>query len=159
MKTETMKAAVEILAAQGEEVDLQYPGSITLARAGRIFVFGDANADFGGDVYASLDALEQGKAPDLITTPLSSEHDNPADVAQAITSAVDAYQQAQPPRFYVLNETDGILAHPDAMTREECDAFMVAFRQRFAAQGYYASAAGRIPASELRFKRIPEGDL
>lgn len=59
-------------------------------------------------------------------------------------------------RFYVLNETDGILAHPEPMTRAECDAFMVEFRERFAAQGFYASCKGRIPISELRLKRIPE---
>ena len=62
-------------------------------------------------------------------------------------------------RFYVLNETDGILAHPEPMTRAECDAFMVEFRKRFAAQGYYASCKGRIPISEIRLKRIPEDEV
>jgi hypothetical protein len=59
------------------------------------------------------------------------------------------------PLFYIFNETDGIVAWPEPMTRAECDRFMVEFRERFRQQGYYASAAGRIPISELRFQRIP----
>jgi len=62
-------------------------------------------------------------------------------------------------KYYVLNETDGILADPNPMTREECDAFMTAFRQRFIHQGYYASVNGRIPIAEVRLKRIPEEEL
>ena len=58
--------------------------------------------------------------------------------------------------YYVFNETDGLMAHPDPMTRVECEAFMAEFRQRFARQGYYASCAGRIPVSELRLSLIPE---
>ncbi len=61
--------------------------------------------------------------------------------------------------YYVLNETDGVLAHPEPMTHGDAAEFMVQFRLRFAKQGYYASAAGRIPVSELRLKRIPEAEL
>jgi hypothetical protein len=63
------------------------------------------------------------------------------------------------PLYYVFNETDGILAHPEPMTRAEADQFMIQFRERFAAQGYYASSRGRIPIAELRLKRIPEDEL
>lgn len=58
--------------------------------------------------------------------------------------------------YYVWNETDRILAHPEPMTRAQCDEFMAAFRQRFAAQGYYAAASGRIPISELQLHLIPK---
>jgi len=159
MKLDTMKVAVEILKEHGEEVELEYPGTINLHRAGRIYVFGDANDAFGGDAYANWKAYEKGAAPDPLTTPLRSTHDNPVEVAKAITDAVAAHEAKQEPRFYVLNETDGILANPEPMTREECDHFMLDFRERFALQGYYASAAGRIPISELRLKRIPEAEL
>jgi hypothetical protein len=57
--------------------------------------------------------------------------------------------------YYVLNETDGILADPEPMTHKQSGEFMVAFRLRFARQGYYASCAGRIPISQLRLKRVP----
>jgi hypothetical protein len=64
------------------------------------------------------------------------------------------------PLYYVMNETDGILAAQDPMTRGECDDFMIEFRQRFARQGYYLTSGGqRIPVSEVRFKRIPETEL
>ena len=159
MKLDTMKVAVETLKEQGEDVELEYPGTINMVRAGRIYVFGDANDDFGGDAYANSQAYEEGLRPDTITTPLRSTHDNPVEVAKAITEAVAAYERQQPERFYVLNETDGILANPEPMSRDEADHFMIDFRERFTPQGYYASAAGRIPVSELRLKRIPEAEL
>jgi hypothetical protein len=59
------------------------------------------------------------------------------------------------PLFFIFNETDGLYAHPEPMTRAEADEFMVAFRQRFERQGYYASVSGRIPLAELRLARIP----
>jgi hypothetical protein len=159
MKLDTMKTAVDILIDQGETVELQYPGTINLHHAGRIYVFGDANPDFGGDAYPNWQAYKKGLPPEAITTPLRSTHDNPVQVAKAITEAVTAYEARQEPRFYVLNETDGILAHPEPMTRDEADHFMIEFRERFEPQGYYASASGRIPISELRLKRIPEAEL
>jgi hypothetical protein len=159
MTVETMKAAVAILEGQGESVTLEYPGMITLERSGRIYVFGDANEDFGGDAYASAQAFELGAAPDLVTTPLRSDHEDPVAVAQAITEAVREHQKQCPEMFYVFNETDGILASPEPMTRVECDRFMLQFRMRFAGQGYYASASGRIPLADLRLKRIPEAEL
>lgn len=61
--------------------------------------------------------------------------------------------------YYVWNDTDRVLAYPEPMTRAECDAWMIAFRKRFAQQGYYASTRGRIPVSELRLSRIPEDAL
>jgi hypothetical protein len=60
------------------------------------------------------------------------------------------------PLYFVYNETDGIICHPEPMTRAECEAFMVEFRQRFARQGYYASTKGRIPVSEVRLSLLPE---
>jgi len=65
-----------------------------------------------------------------------------------------------PELYYVLNETDGILCFPEPMTREECDQFMIGFRQRFTRQGYYLTSEGhRIPVAEVRLKRIPEAEL
>src|SRR4030095_4674143 len=153
MTIATMRGAVAILEAQEVECSLEYPGLIHVQRGGWIYVFGDANEDFGGDAYANWEAYEQGKAPDPVPTPLMSDCADPAAVAQAILDAVAAHQEKQEPRYLVINETDGVPAHPDPMTREQCDVFMEAFRQRFAAQGYYASVEGRIPVSELRLKR------
>ena len=159
MTIETMKQAVEILEKQNETVTLDYPGHINLQRSGWIYVFGDANDTFDGDAYPSWEAFVKGEAPESITTPLPSDSVQPEAVAKAILDAVAEHQSRQEPRFLVLNETDGVLAHPDPMTRAECDAFMEAFRRRFDAQGYYAGVEGRIPVSELRLKRIPEGEL
>ena len=59
------------------------------------------------------------------------------------------------PLYFVYNETDGIIAYPEPMTRAECDEFMTEFRVRFTEQGYYLTAAGyEIPAAEVRLKRI-----
>jgi hypothetical protein len=69
--------------------------------------------------------------------------------------------EAQPPdepapKYYVFNETDGIYAHDEALTRAEAECFMVAFRERYARQGYYAAASGDIPISDLRLALVPE---
>jgi len=54
--------------------------------------------------------------------------------------------------YYVLNETDGVYASPDSMTRADAEAFLAEFRKRFETQGYYASVKGPIPPWELRLK-------
>lgn len=82
----------------------------------------------------------------------ATEHKPDCEVLAIIQSVVE-------PLFYVFNETDGLLAHPEPMTREECDRWMIQFRLRFAKQGYYASVNGRIPIEELRLSRIPEAEL
>ena len=63
------------------------------------------------------------------------------------------------PRYFVFNATDQIFAAPESMTKAEAEAFMVSFRERFRAQGYYASVEGRIPVSELELELVEgEGD-
>ena len=50
-------------------------------------------------------------------------------------------------RFMVFNRTDGVLAHPELMTRAEAEAFLESFPARFRRQGYYLTASRRrIPA-------------
>lgn len=61
-------------------------------------------------------------------------------------------------RFLVFNATDEVFATPEPMTKEEALAFMVSFRERFKAQGYYASVDGRIPISELELELMEEDD-
>jgi len=43
-------------------------------------------------------------------------------------------------RFYVFNDTDGILASTGAMTLEQANHFIRCFPNRFAGQGYYLTA-------------------
>ena len=156
MKLETMEAAVAILERDNDEVSLEYPGAIYYPRNGWVYVFGDANENFGGDAYESWQEMEQGIQPELVTTPLPRDHADPADVAKAILAAVEAHQQGKPPRFHIFNETDQIMASPDAMTAAECDAFIAEFPARFARQGYYATATGhRIAPSEVRLAKVP----
>lgn len=58
-------------------------------------------------------------------------------------------------RYHVYNATDGILAHPEAMTREEATAFVEAFRQRYTRQGYYLTARRhRIPPQAVHLTII-----
>jgi len=53
-------------------------------------------------------------------------------------------------RYFVMNDTDGVFAHPDPMTSKEAERFMVQFLKRFERQGFYSSVRGRIPLSELK---------
>ena len=62
-------------------------------------------------------------------------------------------------RFLVLNRTDKIWAAPFAMTREEAEAFVKDFPERYQRQGHYRTASGkRIPPAdvELELLRIEE---
>lgn len=161
MKVETLKTAVEILEAQGRTVSLEYPGHINIEHHAWVYVFGGVNELFGADVYRSWTAYEEGLCVEGIETPLLSDDDaaDPAAVAAAVIEAIRSHQEKQEPRFYVMNETDEVLANPEPMSQAECDVFMTRFRERFAKQGYYASVKGRVPLSELRLKRIPEAEL
>lgn len=57
--------------------------------------------------------------------------------------------------FMVVNETDQIFASPEPMTYYEAQVFMAQFQERFAAQGFYASVAGRIPVEALKLRLEP----
>lgn len=68
------------------------------------------------------------------------------------------------PLFYVWNDTDGLMAHPEPMPRAQCLNFIAGFRQRFARQGYYASASGRLPIAEVKLRleyagSLPKGEV
>jgi hypothetical protein len=56
------------------------------------------------------------------------------------------------PMYIVFNKTDEVYASPDTMTRAEAEAFVKGFRERFRAQGYYKSCAGRIPVDSLELE-------
>jgi hypothetical protein len=63
------------------------------------------------------------------------------------------------PKYFIFNETDGLYAHPEPLTVREAFVWALEFRERFAQQGYYASATkGRIPVSQLQLSLIPEED-
>lgn len=44
-------------------------------------------------------------------------------------------------RYLVFNVTDGVVAHPDLLTRGEAQTFVRRFPSRFARQGYYLTAS------------------
>jgi len=58
-------------------------------------------------------------------------------------------------KYRIFNETDGVYAHPDAVTYAEAQRLIAAFRQRYERQGYYASVRGHIPISEVSLKIVP----
>jgi len=58
-------------------------------------------------------------------------------------------------RFMVLNATDGIYAHPKAVSRAEGERLIANIRARFQRQGYYASVEGHIPVAELKLELEP----
>ncbi len=53
--------------------------------------------------------------------------------------------------FLLWNETDQVYASPEAFnTEKEAEAYALAFRKRYAAQGYYKTAGGeRISPDEV----------
>ena len=57
-------------------------------------------------------------------------------------------------KYFVLNETDGIYAYGVPMPRQLAERFIAEFPERFKAQGYYASAHGHIPISELKLSLV-----
>lgn len=58
-------------------------------------------------------------------------------------------------RFMVFNATDGVPAAPDLVTLGEAQRFILRFRSRYAAQGYYLTAFGdRIPAERVELRII-----
>ena len=61
------------------------------------------------------------------------------------------------PKYFIFNETDGLYAHPDAMTIHGVFQWALEFRERFARQGYYLCADNRrIPVSQLQLSLVPE---
>lgn len=60
-------------------------------------------------------------------------------------------------RYIVFNETDGIVAHPTAMSLEEARTFIRDFPRRFASQGYYLTASQeRIKPEEIVLQILDE---
>jgi len=57
-------------------------------------------------------------------------------------------------KYLVFNETDGVYAHPEAVSARKARRIIRALRRRYAPQGYYASVRGRIPASQVRYTLI-----
>ena len=52
-------------------------------------------------------------------------------------------------KYLIFNETDGVYAYPEPVSGAEAKRIIVKLRERYQRQGYYASAAGHIPVSEL----------
>jgi hypothetical protein len=75
--------------------------------------------------------------------------------ARSAERAKEVLADAPPGDVQVFNATDQVYAHPDAFKREEVGRFLIEFLTRFERQGFYASAAGRIPVSELKLKLEP----
>ena len=57
-------------------------------------------------------------------------------------------------RFLVINDTDGILAAPQAFgSRKEAEEWCAEFRERFRAQGYYlTTSCERISPDEIQLR-------
>ena len=82
-----------------------------------------------------------------------------ADLADDLTLQPLAIRTEDPAALYlVFNATDGVYASPDPMPKDVAEEFMLAFRKRFEAQGFYATANGcHIPAAELVLELQEEG--
>jgi len=52
-------------------------------------------------------------------------------------------------QYLIYNETDGIYAYPRPVSRAEGERIISELKMRYERQGYYASAHGRIPISDL----------
>jgi hypothetical protein len=63
-------------------------------------------------------------------------------------------------KFKVINETDGIIASPKAMTKKEAETFIKKFPDRFKLQGYYLTSNNeRISPEMIKFSIIPFDNL
>ena len=59
-------------------------------------------------------------------------------------------------KFKVINETDGIIASPKAMSKKEAEDFVKSFKDRFKIQGYYLTSNNeRINPENIRLNIIP----
>ena len=59
-------------------------------------------------------------------------------------------------KYLIFNRTDGVYAHPEAVSRTEGKRLIVKLKQRYSQQGFYASVShGRIPVSMLKLELIP----
>jgi hypothetical protein len=52
-------------------------------------------------------------------------------------------------QYLIYNETDGIYAYPEPVSKAEGERIISELKTRYERQGYYASAQGRIPISDL----------
>jgi hypothetical protein len=59
-------------------------------------------------------------------------------------------------KLLILNETDGVYAYPQAVSRDEAERIIAKLIQGYRRQGYYSSVRGRIPVSELSLVLVPE---
>ena len=63
-------------------------------------------------------------------------------------------------KFKVINETDGIIASPKAMTKKEAETFIKNFADRFKIQGYYLTSNNeRIGPDKIKFSIVPFDNL
>jgi hypothetical protein len=59
-------------------------------------------------------------------------------------------------KWKVINETDGIIASPKAMTKKEAETFIKKFADRFKLQGYYLTSNNeRINPDKIKFSIVP----
>ena len=63
-------------------------------------------------------------------------------------------------KYLIFNRTDGVYAHPEAVSYAEAKRLMAELKQRYKRQGFYASVShGRIPISRLELELIPQNDF
>ena len=59
-------------------------------------------------------------------------------------------------RWQVMNLTDGILANPNIMSKQEAEDFIENFRKKYSLQGYYLTSNGdRIKPEDVVLKTMP----
>ncbi len=59
-------------------------------------------------------------------------------------------------KWKVINETDGIIASPKAMTKKEAEKFIKKFADRFKLQGYYLTGNNeKINPNDIKFSIVP----
>ena len=67
--------------------------------------------------------------------------------------------KSQKDTWQVMNLTDGILASPAEMTKQEAENFIARFPTKYSSQGYYLTANGiKIKPEEVQLKIIPAGE-
>ncbi len=62
-------------------------------------------------------------------------------------------------KYLIFNRTDGVYAHPEAVSHAEAQRLISELKQRYERQGFYSSASrGRIPISELELEVVRDDD-
>lgn len=60
-------------------------------------------------------------------------------------------------KYLIFNRTDGVYAHPEAISHAEAKRLIAELKQRYKQQGFYASVShGRIPISMLELEIVPQ---